>query len=103
MISFDDAACIAYAATFNGEEDIYFMRVEQPIVTVIERLGDKLEISWNAAVGRTYCVQVKTDLSVPWEASTNLTCLTATSSVGTAEDRVATGTTQRFYRVVKQP
>ena len=31
MVSLNEGACIAYTATFNGEEDIYFVRAELPI------------------------------------------------------------------------
>ena len=103
MISLDDAACIAYAATFNDEEDIYFVRVEQPpILVAVERIGNKMQLSWNATSGRNYCVQVKNDLNVPWSVSTNLACLTATNTVVTAEDQIVSSSGQRFYRVVKQ-
>jgi len=103
MISLDDAACIAYTATFNGEEDIYFIRVEQPIIATIARTGSTVRISWNAAVGRTYCVQAKSDLAIPWSAGDNLACLVATNSVATIADQSGRDLPQRFYRVVKQP
>ena len=103
MISLDDAACIAYTATFNGEEDIYFLRVEQPIIAAIAQIGLGIQISWNAAAGRTYCVQVKNDLATPWSASTNLACVIATNSVAAIEDPSGFAGPQRFYRVVKQP
>jgi hypothetical protein len=32
MLSLDEAACIAYSATFNGEQDVYFVRVEQSML-----------------------------------------------------------------------
>jgi len=103
MTSLDDAACIAYTATFNGEEDIYFVRVEQPILANITGIGSGVRLSWNAVAGRTYCVQVKSDLQTPWSASTNLACLMATNAIATLEDHSVGAVPQRFYRVVKQP
>ena len=103
MISLDDAACIAFAATFNGEEDIWFLRLEQPIIASIARTDSGVRISWNAAAGHMYCVQAKSDLTTPWSGGTNLACVTATNSVATIEDQSPFATAQRFYRVVKQP
>jgi len=103
MTSLDDAACIAYTATFNGEEDIYFVRVEQPILANIIGIGSGVRLSWNAVAGRTYCVQAKSDLQTPWSASTNLACLLATNAIATLEDHSVGAVPQRFYRVVKQP
>jgi hypothetical protein len=102
MISLDDAACIAYTATFNGEEDIYFVRVEQPILVAITQIASGVRLSWNAAAGRTYCVQTNGDLSLSWP-TTNLICLVATNATAVWEDQSAIVAPQRFYRVVKQP
>ena len=59
MISLNEAACIAYTATFNGEEDVYFVRAELPIIATITWVGTVARISWNAVPGGSYCVQVK--------------------------------------------
>ena len=103
MVSLNEGACIAYAATFNAEEDIYFVRAELPIVACVTRVGDAARISWNAAPGVTYCVQAKADLSVPWSAGTNVACLLATDSTPTVDDPLAGDAGQRYYRVVRQP
>jgi len=103
MVSLDDAACIAYTATFTGGQDIWFVRVEQPILLTIAQLGNGVRLSWNAAAGRTYCVQAKDDLSVPWSSAINLGCFVATNSIATLDDSAIGTETQRFYRVVKQP
>ncbi len=103
MISLDDAACIAYTATFNGEQDVYFLRVEQPIIATLARTGSGVRISWNAAAGRTYCVQAKSDLAIPWSAGSTVACLVATNSVAAIEDQTLSAVPQQFYRVVKQP
>jgi len=103
MISLDDAARIAYSATFNGEQDIYFVRVEQPIFATIAQMGDLVTVSWNAAIGRTYCLQYKDSLAAPWPIATNQLCQVASNVVMTVNAPVAPGASQRFYRVLKQP
>ena len=106
MISFDDSACIAYSATFNGEEDIYFLRLDLdvPIALSISRTGAAaLGLSWNSVLGRTYCVQHKDSLSAPWPIGTNQVCVVATNTVMTLTDPILPGAPQRFYRVQKQP
>lgn len=103
MISLDDAACIAYSATFNGEEDIYFLRLDQPIVASIERSGSAVQLSWNATPGKNYCLQYKNSLAAPWPVGTNQICLEATNTVVTISDTLFPGSVARFYRVVKQP
>ena len=102
MVSLDDAACIAYTATFNGEQDVWFVSVDQPIVTTIARNAGGVRLSWNAVAGRTYCVQVKTNLA-PWTLSMNLGCVTATNTLGSLDDPSLSGSMQRFYRVGRQP
>lgn len=103
MISLDDAACIAYTATFNGEQDVWFVSVDQPIVTTIARNAGGVRLSWNAVAGRNYCVQVKTNLLTPWAMSMNLGCVTATNTLGSLDDPSFSGSMQRFYRVGRQP
>lgn len=103
MVSLNEGACIVYTATFNGEEDIYFVRAELPITAAITRAGNALRISWNAVPGGSYCVQVKESLSVPWSAVTNVACVVATSSVAAVDDSSTSDGPQRFYRVVRQP
>jgi len=103
MVSLNESACIAYTATFNGEEDIYFVRAELPITASIRRVGNAAHISWNAVPGGSYCVQVKESLSVPWSAGSNVACVVATNSVAAVDDPSGSSPKQRFYRVVRQP
>jgi hypothetical protein len=103
MVSLNEGACIAYSATFNGEEDIYFVRAELPIMAQAARVGAAARISWNAVPGVTYCLQAKADLSILWSAGTNVACLVATNSTTTLDDPLAGGAGRRFYRVVRQP
>jgi len=103
MVSLNEGACIVYAATFNGEEDIYFVRAELPIAATIARTSNVLHISWNSVPGGSYCVQVKESLSGPWSSGTNVACVVATSTVAEVDDPITNNATQRFYRVVRQP
>lgn len=103
MVSLDDAACIAYSATFNNEEDVYFLRLEQPIFVTISRSGPHARLSWNAVIGKTYCLQYKSSLTASWPITTNQVCLVATNTLMTISDPLLAGPVQRFYRVVKQP
>ena len=103
MVSLDGGACIAYAATFNGEEDIYFVRAELPITASVSNLGNAVRIIWNATPGGNYCVQVKDSLDVPWSAGSNVACMVSSESMVSVDDPSANGLTQRFYRVVRQP
>jgi hypothetical protein len=103
MVSLDDGARIAYTATFNGEQDVYFVRAELPIKAAITWTGNFTRISWNSVPGGSYCVQVKDVLSLPWSAATNLACLVATGSVASVEAPLGDGAAQRYYRVVREP
>jgi hypothetical protein len=103
MVSLDDGACIAYTATFNGEEDIYFVRAELPIKASVTRIGGVARISWNAVPGGNYCVQAKADLSLPWSAGANVACLVSSGSTASVDDPLAGSGSRRFYRVVRQP
>lgn len=101
LIALNEATCIAYSATFNGEEDIYFLRIpDLPIQVAIAKTGANVRLSWNAVVGNTYCLQYKASLTQPWPTGSNEICLTATNSQVTVTDAVVAGAAQRFYRVV---
>jgi hypothetical protein len=102
MVSLNEGACIAYPATFNGEEDIYFVRAELPIVASARKLAGAVRISWNGAPGVNYCVQVITNLTASWSGAANVACLTATNSTPYVDDSSA-GNSARYYRVVRQP
>jgi hypothetical protein len=103
MVSLNEGACIAYTATFNGEEDVYFVRAELPITGTITRVDDVARISWNAAPGVTYCVQAIADLNLPWSSATNVACLVASNSTATVDDPLTANGPARFYRIVRQP
>lgn len=103
LVSLDDAACIVYPATFNGEEDLYFVRVELPITVTISKIDSTVRISWDAVAGKTYCLQWKDNLTTPWPVATNQICLTATNTMMTLTEPILAGQAQRFYRVFKQP
>ena len=101
MVSLNEGACIAYSATFNGEEDIYFARAEFPITASIAEVGSVARISWNSTLGVSYCVQASPDLTLPWSTATNVGCLTATNGVSSVDDTLSGD--MRYYRVVRQP
>jgi hypothetical protein len=100
MIALNDATCIAYSATFNGEEDIYFLRMPDfPIRIAITKAGTNVNVSWNSIPGNTYCLQYKSSLTAPWPAGSNQVCLVATNSQITLSDSLLAGGEQRYYRV----
>lgn len=103
MSSLEDAACIAYSATFNGEQDVYFVHVDQPILVSLRANATTLTLSWNAVVGKTYCVQSKTNLTDPWPTGSSETCLVATNIVMSLAQPRGANASRGFYRVVKQP
>jgi len=103
MVSLSEGACIAYAATFNTEEDIYFVRAELPIIVTAARSSNVVHIAWNAVPGIQYCVQAKANLTVPWSGATNVACVVASGNTASLDDSLAEGGPPRFYRVVRQP
>jgi hypothetical protein len=102
MVSLKNAACIAYTATFNSEQDVYFLELDQPIVASIARVAGTAQISWNAVIGKTYCVQYQNDLTQPWSVLANLPCLEATNTLMQVIDP-ALENPHRFYRIAPQP
>jgi hypothetical protein len=100
VVALNDATCVAYSATFNGEEDIYFLRMpDLPIQVTITKAGTNAALSWNAVVGNSYCLQYKSSLTAPWPIGSNQICLVATNSQMTVSDALLGGGAQRFYRV----
>jgi hypothetical protein len=100
LVALSNATCIAYSATYNGEEDIYFLRIpDLPIRVSISMAGTNVSLSWNAIVGNSYCLQYKSDITAPWPIGTNQICVLATNQVMTVLDSLLMGQTERFYRV----
>jgi hypothetical protein len=102
MVSLDSGPCIAYAATFNGEEDVYFLRVQMPVMLSASRAGDTIQLNWTALPAASYCVQTKTNMDESWSTATTLGCTIATNAVVSLQDALPAGEAQRFYRVVLQ-
>src|SRR5262249_12863473 len=101
VIALNDATCVAYSATFNGEEDVYFLRMpDLPIRINIVKAGTNAVLSWNTVVGNTYCLQYKSSLTGPWPIGSNQACLVATNTQMTVTDSLLSGDVQRYYRVV---
>jgi len=103
MVSLDSGTFIAYTATFNGEEDIWFARVELPIHVNIALTPQAAQISWQTFPGRTYCVQAKDGLETSWSTAINLGCASGGGGTATMMDYSVTNGAARFYRVVTQP
>jgi hypothetical protein len=103
MVSLNEGACIAYTATFNGEEDIYFVRAELPLVATATRVGAVLRVTWNSVPGVNYCVQSISDLTQSWTNASTVGCLVATGISTSVDDPFAGDGARRFYRVVRQP
>ena len=102
MVSLNEGACIAYAATFNGEEDVYFVRPELPITLQASRITNSVKITWNSTLGINYQVQAITNVTEPWSGALLITNLVATGGATTVFDTLAGGA-QRYYRVVRLP
>src|SRR5262249_786269 len=101
VIALNDATCVAYSATFNGEEDIYFLRMpDLPFQVTITKAGTNVALAWDAIVGNTYCLQYKSSLSAPWPIGSNQICLVATNSQMIVADAIFGGADHRVYRVV---
>jgi hypothetical protein len=101
VIALNDATCVAYSATFNGEEDIYFLRMpDLPIRVTISKAGSNANLSWNSIPGNTYCLQYKSNLTAPWPVGSNQICFVATNYQSTVSDALLAGIDQRYYRVV---
>jgi hypothetical protein len=101
VIALNDATCVAYSATFNGEEDIYFLRMPDfTIRLTITQVGANANLSWNSIPGNTYCLQYKSSLTEPWPVASNEVCFVATNLQSTVSDALLAGGAQRFYRVV---
>ncbi len=103
MCSLEDGARIAYTATFNGEEDVYFVRAELPILARADAAGDRARISWNSVPGVSYAVQFTPDLAAGWSTAATVASLVATNGSTSVEDPLSGSFSRRFYRVVRQP
>ena len=103
MISLTNATCIAYTATFNGEQDVYFRRIQPPVITSIVKAGSRVTLTWSAVAGHTYCVQFKNVLDASWANPSTVGCVTSAGSTASIQDLSVAGVSRRFYRVVEQP
>ena len=103
MVSLNEGACIIYPATFNGEEDVYFVRAELPIHATVAQVGSVARVTWNSTLGVNYCVQAVADLSTTFASAITVACLTATNSTTSVDDPLVSGSGQRYYRVARQP
>jgi len=102
MVSLDGGVLIAYTATFNGEEDIWFARVQLPIDVNVALINQTVRLTWNTIPGTTYCVEAKDDVTLPWSAAVNLGCIVGTGGLTALLDSSVTNGLSRIYRVVAQ-
>jgi hypothetical protein len=98
MASFEDRVYIAYTATFNQEEDIFFRRIDFPILTNVQVYSQTVTLSWTAVPGAVYTVQSKDNVTDSW--STLASSLLATSQSLSITD--SSWLPQRFYRVLRE-
>jgi hypothetical protein len=100
MTSLEDRVYIAYAATFNREEDIFFRRIDFPVITMVSAVNGGLTLSWKAAPGAADVVQFKDNLIDPWSPLPRP--VVADGAMLSIQDPSAAGSRHRFYRVVRQ-
>jgi hypothetical protein len=103
MVSLNEGACIAYTATFNGEQDIYFVRAELPIIASVAPASNAAHISWNTVPGISYWVQAKPNLTVPWSAATNVANIVASGKTASVDVPLTGNGSTQIYRVARQP
>jgi hypothetical protein len=103
MVSLEEGACIAYTATFNGEEDIYFVRAELPILASVTMASDAAHIRWNSVPGIGYLIQAKDSLTSPWSVGTNVASVVASGSSASIDVPLTGSGSAQFYRVVRRP
>ncbi len=102
MVSLNAGAFIAHAATFNGEEDIWFTRVELPVPLKLAQTQTGIQLSWDSLPGRTYAVQETDNLTAGWSTVASASSVGGTGNAVMVTDG-ATTPGQRFYRVVSSP
>jgi hypothetical protein len=73
------------------------------IIANLSYTNGAVRLSWNAAIGLTYCVLAVDNLNTPWSAAQTLGCIVATDSTGRFDDIPPATQSLRFYRVVQQP
>jgi len=103
MVSLEAGVFIAYTATFNGEEDIWFARLQLPLEVNITLANQAVRLAWNTMPDRTYCVEAKGDVTQPWSAATTIGCIVGTGGVATLLDSSITNGLSRVYRVSALP
>jgi hypothetical protein len=68
------------------------------IVTSGSLNNGAVRLSWNAAIGSTYCVLATDSPDTPWSAAENLGCFIATNSLAQFDDALAASRSLRFQR-----
>jgi hypothetical protein len=100
MTALEDRTCIVYAGTFNVEEDIFFRRIDFPVLRTVAGSNGTVKLSWNSSPGTDYQVLFKDNLADPWRDLGNP--VQATDRTVMIEDGSAAQAPHRFYRVMSQ-
>lgn len=110
IVSDNDGGNVAYCATFNGEEDIYYARVTPEAVTsslplfsvgAITHESEGATVTFPSATGKTYRCEYRDRPGALWSGlQTNIV---GTGGDITVRDPGAVGKLVRFYRVVVLP
>jgi hypothetical protein len=98
MVSLQDRTCIAYAATFNGEEDVFFHRIDFPTLSVLVQPDSSVLLSWESWPGTQYRVEFKDNLTDAWMPLTGP--ISGDGSILSVKDVSVDTSPHRFYRVV---
>lgn len=104
VVSDATGANVAYTATFNLEEDIYYVRVAPPVSTPlsilsIARNASGATIVFRSELGKTYRCHYASTPRGPWNAlQTNIA---GTGANVTVSDPTAAIVSSRFYRIVE--
>ena len=106
IVSDNDGGNVAYCATFNLEEDIYYVRVSPSAVTPspfairsITRDENAVTITFRSEIGKTYRCEYNDVPASPWgELETNIV---GTGGDVSVEDPAGATKLARFYRIVQ--
>lgn len=107
IVSDNEGGNVAYCATFNGEQDIYYLRVTPSpmkslfVIHSVARETGSITITFPSETDRTYRCEYSDTPSGPWnELQTNIP---GNGHDLTVSDPGASAVLKRFYRIVLLP